>query len=135
MVCSLKMARHFYIRQIPAQNDLLQGFLGQILRSLNITLNLTPNQTPNQMPNQNANIVQPQPEPVEVPVCGNGHKLSEVCELYLKEKETGSNVNLKTEKYLRNSLSLLVEYLGGDFDVELFSRDAIILWPLSACIP
>ena len=107
------------VRQpIPTQSDLLQGVLAQVLRSLNITLNLTPN--------QNANIVPPQPEPVEVPVCAEGHKLSEVCELYLKEKETGSNVNPKTEKDRRNALSLLVEYLGSDFDVGRFNRALMI---------
>ena len=106
------------VRQpIPTQNDLLQGVLAQVLRSLNITLNLTPNQ----------NIVPPQPEPVEVPVCAEvHHKLSEVCELYLKEKETVRNVNPKTEKDRRNSLSLLVEYLGGDFEVGRFNRALLI---------
>ncbi len=106
------------VRQpIPTQNDLLQGVLAQVLRSLNITLNLTPNQ----------NIVPPQPGPVEVPVCAEvHHKLSEVCELYLKEKATGSNVNPKTEKDRRNSLSLLVEYLGNDFDVCRFNRALMI---------
>ena len=102
------------IRQpIPTQSDLLQGVLAQVLRSLNINLNFNPPQP--QEPIQTV--------PVEsLPV----HTLSETCELYLKEKETGSNVNPKTEKDRRNSLSLLVEYLGGDFEVGRFNRALMI---------
>ena len=69
------------VRQpIPTQSDLLQGVLAQVLKSLNINLNFNPPQP--QEPIQTV--------PVEsLPV----HTLSETCELYLKEKETGSNVN------------------------------------------
>ena len=102
------------VRQpIPTQPDLLQGFLAQILRSLNINLNFTPPQP--QEPVQTVPAV-------SLPV----HTLSETCELYLKEKEGGANMNPKTEKDRRNSLSLLVEYLGGDFDVGRFNRALMI---------
>ena len=91
------------VRQpIPTQSDLLQGVLAQVLKSLNINLNFNPPQP--QEPIQTV--------PVEsLPV----HTLSETCELYLKEKETGSNVNPKTEKDRRNSLLLssFIFYLRG----------------------
>ena len=122
-ICNEELNRHtpspeiVEIRQpIPQQDDLLRNFLAQVLSSLNINLNLTPH----------PNTVKMQPEPVEVPVCIEPHKLSDVCALYLKEKETGSNVNPKTEKDRRNSLSLLEEYLGSDFDVSRFNRALMI---------
>ena len=105
------------IRQpIPTQSDLLQGFLSQVLRSLHIDLNLP----------QNPKSAQPQPEPAAVPVCAQSPRLLDLCELYLKEKESGGNVNPKTEKDRRNALSLLVEYLGEDFEVSRFHRALMI---------
>ncbi len=102
------------IRQpIPTQPDLLQGFLAQILRSLNINLNFT----------------QPQPqEPIQtVPAVSLPvHTLAETCKLYFKEKESGVNMNPKTEKDRRNSLSLLIEYLGEDFDLAKMNRALMI---------
>ena len=108
------------IRQpIPTQPDLLQAFLAQVLRSLNININLptVPNQP--QEPLETA-VVSKAPTPHQI------HTLRETCDLYFKEKGSNVGVNPKTEKDRRNSLSLLMEYLGEDFDIGKITRGMMV---------
>ena len=104
------------IRQpIPSQPELLQAFLAQVLRSLNIDLKLPP-------------VSKPQQEPLETAVVSKApvHTLRETCDLYFKEKGSNVGVNPKTEKDRRNSLSLLMEYLGEDFDIGKITRGMMV---------
>ena len=101
------------IRQMPPQHsDLLQCFLTQIFRTLNIELQL-----PQKTQEKHTETAQT-PHPY--------HKLQECCSLYLKEKEEKSSMNPKTEKDRSNALSLLMEYLGGDFDMGKLNRAVMI---------
>ena len=73
------------IRQMPPQHsDLLQCFLTQIFRTLNIELQL-----PQNLPEKHIETAKT-PHPY--------HKLQECCSLYLKEKEEKNSMNPKTEK-------------------------------------
>jgi len=108
------------IRQpIPTQPDLLQAFLAQVLRSLNININLPP------VPNPPIESPEGRIEP-QAPVTSRIHTLRDTCDLYFKEKGSNVGVNPKTEKDRRNSLSLLMEYLGGDFDIAKITRGMMV---------
>ena len=103
------------IRQpIPTQTDLLQAFLANVLKSLNIDLRLPP---PNQPREQTKKAVVAQ---------GPVHTLRKTCDQYFKEKGSSVGVNPKTEKDRRNSLSLLMEYLGEDFDICKITRGMMV---------
>ena len=104
------------IRQpIPTQTNLLQTFLAQVLRSLNIDLKLPP-------------VSKPQQEPLKTAVVSHApvHTLRKTCDQYFKEKGSNVGVNPKTEKDRRNSLSLLMEYLGDDFDIGKITRGMMV---------
>ena len=104
------------IRQpIPTQTDLLQTFLAQVLKSLNINLNLPP-------------IFKPQQEASKTVIVSHApvHTLRKTCDQYFKEKGSNVGVNPKTEKDRRNSLSLLMEYLGDDFDIGKITRGMMV---------
>ena len=104
------------IRQpIPTQTNLLQTFLAQVLRSLNIDLKLPPVSKPQQEASKTAVVS-------HAPV----HTLRKTCDQYFKEKGSNVGVNPKTEKDRRNSLSLLMEYLGDDFDIGKITRGMMV---------
>ena len=108
------------IRQpIPNQPDLLQAFLAQVLRSLNININLPTVTNQPREPLETA-VVSKAPTPHQI------HTLRETCDLYFKEKGSNVGFNPKTEKDRRNSLALLMEYLGEDFDIGKITRGMMV---------